>query len=156
VTERVLGERLAEMIAETEAENVRAIAAGQAHGNYGEDFGALLLDLRDARAEIALLTDVGMKLGIEIAELKAEIVRLREMVEKEVDHQHERQDHFALVLKRWTAERRALVERAVRAGWDGRGAEKRLQAWQHPPGDETCTDIAARVLAEHEAEKEKP
>lgn len=47
---RVSDEQIAEMVAEVEQEDVRAKAAGEAHGNYGETFGAVLFDLRDSRA----------------------------------------------------------------------------------------------------------
>ena len=54
-TRRVSDEQLEQMIREIIDEDERAKKAGQAHGDYGEDFGAVVFDLRDARAEIERL-----------------------------------------------------------------------------------------------------
>ena len=53
MSKRVSDERLSDMIAEIKHEDNLAAATGQAHGNYGEDFGAVVFDLRDARAALA-------------------------------------------------------------------------------------------------------
>ena len=58
MSDRVSDERLAAMVAEVQAEDARAKAAGVAHGNYGEDFGAVAFDLRDTRAELARMRSV--------------------------------------------------------------------------------------------------
>lgn len=47
--QRVSDEELRNMRRDIEIEDAAAKARGEAHGNYGEDFGALVFDLRDAR-----------------------------------------------------------------------------------------------------------
>ena len=61
--QRVSDEQLATIIAWIQDEDARAVKALEAHGNYGEEFGAVL---RDARAENAALR----------SELEQERVRL--------------------------------------------------------------------------------
>ena len=43
--------RLMDIISEINKEDSRAKMAGEAHGNYGEEYGALAFDLVDARHE---------------------------------------------------------------------------------------------------------
>jgi len=51
---RVSDEQIVQMIADIEEEDARAKTFGEAHGNYGEDFGAIVFDLRDCREALAL------------------------------------------------------------------------------------------------------
>lgn len=51
--ERVTDEQLRDIVQSLAIEDAAAKARGQAHGNYGEDFGAVVLDLRDCRAALA-------------------------------------------------------------------------------------------------------
>lgn len=131
---RISDERLAELIAEIQDEDARAVAALEAHGNYGEEFGAVVFDLRDSRAELSAL--------------KADPVALCNLLNA---HMYPcAKGHAPELLALWPcwrcaveADRRALVERAVRAGFDCGGIE-----WSEGMGQR----IAARVIAEHNAE----